>query len=101
MDAIQDSERLLLFLPVDEDAGGNGQTADGDRGDAVVFVVGHDATDLVGVVELCGAVLLRRGGFQRVDLVQETHGHVVEETAYYCGAADEPGWVVSEKEGGA
>lgn len=77
-DLVEDGEHFGLFLAVGEDRAGGGEAADGDGGDAAVAGVGYDAADLVGVVELGGAVLVAVVGVEGVDLGEDTHGCVVE-----------------------
>lgn len=91
VDAGEDVEDLVLLARLGEDGAGDGERADRDGRDAVVFGVRDDAADLVRVVELHGAdlvVVVVRG--EGVDLREQAHGCVVEEAAYDGGALDEP-----------
>ena len=89
---VQYCEDLVLLPRMRQHAAHNGEGAYGDGGDALVLGVGDDAAHLVCVVELDGTglivVVVRM--LQRVNLGQEAHGRVVEESAYYGGALDEP-----------
>jgi hypothetical protein len=56
--------------------------------------VRHDAAHLVRVVDLRLPVPGAVARVERVHLREQAHGRVVEEAAYYRGAADEPGVIM-------
>lgn len=67
------------------------QTADGDQANGALVCVGHDATDVVGVMQLRGAILPAVARVEGIELGPEAYGCVVEQAAELGRGFDEPG----------